>query len=132
MIFLLISVVGVTVYLVTVALRAREAALSEVAWVMPMLWTLGLAMAAGIGGDLVVSALRKGETALDVRDLEIRRYGLYVGHFFGVIGGVTALGLTMLDAEKFFIAHALYAGFVVSALVSAVVRLRAYRRGLPR
>lgn len=132
MIFMAISLIGVSAYVVILTLRARGTPLTEVEWVTPMVWTLGLAMGAGIVGDLVVSTLKKGDAALDVRDLEIRRYGLYVGHFAGVIGGVVALALTMLDAKKFFIAHALYVGFVVSALISASVRLRAYRRGLPR
>lgn len=86
----------------------------------------------GHRGQIVASIARKGETEDDARDFEIRRYGMYVGHFAGVIGGVAALILAMLDMSTFVIAHTLYAGFVLSALISATVRLRAYKSGLPR
>lgn len=132
MVFIGISVVGVATYLVLLASRAGPTPLAEVDWVYPMLATLGGGMVAGVLGELVTTTLRRGDTAADVRDLEIRRYGMYVGHFFGVVGGVVALGLAMKGVKPFFIAHALYAGFVLSALVGAFVRLRAYRHGLPR
>ena len=125
MIFIGISVVGVAIY---VALLLG----GEANWPKAMAACLGAAMAAGIVGEIVTSIARKGETDDDARDLEIRRYGLYVGHFAGVIGGVAALILAMLDKSTFVIAHVLYAGFVVSALISATVRLRAYKNGLPR
>lgn len=125
MIFIGISLIGVTVY---VALLLG----GELHWPKAMAACLGAAMVAGIVGEIVTSIARQGETGDDARDLEIRRYGMYVGHFAGVIGGVAALILAMLDQSTFVIAHTLYAGFVVSALISAGVRLRAYRNGLPR
>lgn len=125
MIFIGISLVGVGVYVVWLLNGDGD-------WALPMAATLGGAMVAGMVGEVVMSMLRKGDTTADVRDFEIRRYGMYVGHFVGVGGGVTALILAMLSFKTFFIAHALYVGFVLSALVSAGVRLRAYRNGLPR
>jgi hypothetical protein len=37
--------------------------------------------------------------------------------------------LTLLEADYFWIANAMYAAFALSALVSTPVRLVAYRRG---
>lgn len=125
MIFIGISLVGVALYAGLVLIGTPD-------WRLAMAGCLGAAMAAGIVGEVVISLARKGETEDDARDLEIRRYGLYVGHFAGVIGGVAALILAMLNQSTFVIAHTLYAGFVVSALISASVRLHAYKNGLPR
>ncbi|MGV3624830.1 MAG: hypothetical protein ACO1OB_28680 [Archangium sp.] len=125
MIFIGISVVGVAVYVALLLGGATN-------WPKVMASCLGAAMAAGVVGEIVASTARKGETEDDARDLEIRRYGMYVGHFAGVIGGVAALVFAMLDMSTFVIAHVLYAGFVVSALISASVRLHAYKNGLPR
>ena len=40
-----------------------------------------------------------------------------------------ALGLTMLEAEYFWIATALYLAFVVASVVSSAVTIVGYRRG---
>lgn len=125
MIFIGISVLGVGIYVAVLLTGSSN-------WPSAMATCLGAAMVAGMVGEFVTGLARKGDTDVDARDLEIRRYGLYVGHFAGVIGGVGALILAMLDMSTFVIAHTLYAGFVMSALISATVRLRAYKNGLPR
>ena len=66
----------------------------------------------------------------DVRDREINRFGEYVG---GIVLGVAMIGpfaLTLTGSEHFWIANAMYAAFVLAGLVSAVVKIVAYRRGL--
>jgi hypothetical protein len=43
---------------------------------------------------------------------------------------VVPLGLTMVEAEHFWIAGAIYGGFVLANVVSSAVKLVAYRRGI--
>jgi hypothetical protein len=131
-VFLVLTVLGVGTYLAIVLSRAQGVPLTEVAYVAPMLWTIGAAIAAGIVGAVVVAASRPEDAGEDERDREIGRFGIYAGQGFGVLGGVTALGLAMARASYFWIAHALCAGFVLSALVGTIARLVAYRRGVPR
>jgi hypothetical protein len=47
------------------------------------------------------------------------------------IGAAGALVLTMAGVAHFWIAQALYLAFVLDALVSSIVKIVAYRRGLP-
>ena len=57
------------------------------------------------------------------------RRGELVGYYVSSVGVVAAMALTMLEYPYFWIANALYLGFVIAALVSAAVKLVAYRRG---
>jgi len=52
-----------------------------------------------------------------------------VGYYVSSVGVVGAMALTMLEYEYFWIANALYVSFVLASLVSATVKLVAYRRG---
>jgi hypothetical protein len=69
----------------------------------------------------------RGKT--DERDRGIHRFGEYIGQSFVVIGGVVALGLSMAEVDHFWIANAIYLGFVLSALLGSAAKLVAYRRG---
>ncbi len=65
----------------------------------------------------------------DQRDRQIYRFGEYIGQSFVMIGAVTALLLAMLEADYFWIANAIYLAFVLSAVLSTVAKIVAYRRG---
>ena len=47
-----------------------------------------------------------------------------------VIGALAALILAMAEADHFWIANAMYLVFTAQAIVGAVIKLIAYRRGL--
>lgn len=47
-----------------------------------------------------------------------------------VIAGIAVIALCALEAQAFWIANAMYAGFVVSSFSGGVARVIAYRRGL--
>ena len=132
-VFLAIAVTGYAVYLFLVLPQflAGEP-VAEIDWVTPMLWTIGGAIVAGIIGRILVEIVSPSEsTKGDIRDKEIDRLGERVGNSFVVIGGVGALILAMFDVDTFWIANALYLGFVISGVLSAVTKLVAYRRGVP-
>lgn len=65
----------------------------------------------------------------DVRDREIGHFGERVGNSFIVIGALAAVVLALLDQDTFWIANAVYLCFVLSAVLSSIARIVAYRRG---
>ncbi len=103
-----------------------------------LLWLIGIAVAVNIVGRIVVEIVgavareitrTPDGTRVDARDKEINRFGEYVG---GVVLGVSMVvpfGLALADVDQFWIANAIYAGFVLSTCVSSVLKLIAYRRG---
>ena len=129
-IFAVVTAAAYATYLVIVLGRAQSTALTEVPYVAPMLWTIGGAIVASILGQIVVGiAWPKEANKKDQRDKEIYRHGERIGQSFLVIGGVAALILAMAKADYFWIANAIYLGFVLSALLGSAARLVAYRRG---
>ena len=65
----------------------------------------------------------------DERDAAINRFGSYIGYIVLGIAILVPLVLAMTEREPFWIANALFAALVLSALASAAARLIAYRRG---
>jgi hypothetical protein len=127
---LVVSLLVIGGYGRTMIERAQLVPLVEVPYVGPMIWSVAL----GVAGVIVVAILLgiawpKDAGASDQRDREIGRFGEYVGRAFLVIGSVIALVLAMLEARHFWIAHALFFGFFLSALLEVLAKLVAYRRG---
>lgn len=132
-VFLTIAVTGYAVYLALVLPQLLAGTpVGDVDWVTPMLWTIGGAIVAGIVGRILVEIVSPSDsTKGDIRDKEIDRLGERVGGSFVVIGGVSALALAMFDVDNFWIANALYLGFVISGVLSGVTKIVAYRKGVP-
>jgi hypothetical protein len=124
------AVVAYAVYLALVIPRLPGRAVADVAYQVPMLWTIGGAIVVGIVGGIVLGGFTpRGAARADVRDREISRFGDHVGQAFVVLGAVAALVLALVSAEPLWIANVLYLGFVLSAALSSVARLVAYRTG---
>ncbi|MFT3706375.1 MAG: hypothetical protein QM817_01785 [Archangium sp.] len=133
LLFLITSVLGSLSYAITILMRARDVALTQVAYVGPMLITIGAAIAVGIVGNALISFSNREEAGQkDLRDEQISRFGTNIGQAFIVIGGVSALLLSMYEVSHFWISQALYFGFVLSAVVGSSAQLVAYRKGLPQ
>lgn len=129
-VFVATAVAGVAVYIALLWLRARHAPLPEVSYAGPMLACLGGAVIASIVGQVAVAATSpRGEQRLDPRDREIARYAVAVGQIALVAASIVGLLLALIEAAHFWIAHAIYLGFVASTLLAATVKLAAYRRG---
>lgn len=129
--FLVIAVVGYGIYLGFVsAPLAAGATVADVDWVWPMVWTIGGAIVAGIVLRILIEVVWPSEqTRGDQRDREIERTGDRVGNSFVVIGALAALVMCWFELHWFWIANAIYLCFVLSAVLSSVTRLVAYRRG---
>jgi hypothetical protein len=132
---LVVSVIGVTAYLVVLLQRAAGAPLTEVKWWPAMLWTIGGSIVAAILVSIVWGIVAgmgdpDGVGRSDERDREISRMGSRVGQAFMVIAGVAVIVLCALEADRFWIANTMFLGFALSAIVGGVASVIAYRRGL--
>ena len=132
-VYLVIAVVGYTVYLsLLLPQLVGGVPVADVDYVPIMLWTIGGAIVVTIVLRILVEIVFPSEsTRGDVRDKEIDRLGTRVGSSFVVIGALGALVLAMLDADGFWIANTVYFCFVLSAILSSITKIVAYRRGVP-
>lgn len=132
---LVVSVIGVSAYVILILQRAGSGPVTDVDWFPLMLWTIGLSIAAAIVVSILWGVLagmrdREQATTTDVRDRDISRMGDRVGQAFLVIAGIGVIVLCALEADRFWIAHAMFFGFAVSAIIGGIAQVIAYRRGL--
>lgn len=117
-------------YLAVVLGRAAGTPVADVAYASPLLWAVGVSIGASIVLSILVSiGTPKGARTRDQRDREIHRFGDHIGQSFVVIGGVAALVLAMAEADPFWIANVIYAGFTLSAILGCTAKIAAYRWG---
>lgn len=128
-VYLLVAVVTFGAYSVIVLGRADGIPLTEVPYVSTMLWTIGIGILAGAVARGMVAKpgeRRKG----DERDKGVNRVGEHVGGIVLAVAMVVPFGLAMAEFEYFWIVNAMYAAYILQAVVSSVVKLVAYRRGM--
>ncbi|MGJ0389565.1 hypothetical protein [Microbacterium sp. CGR1] len=132
---LLVGAVVIAAYVVIVLQQASGRSVTEVDWLPPMLWTIGIGIVATIVISIVWGIIAgakdpDGIGRSDVRDRDITRMGARVEQAFVVIAGLGVIALCAVGADVFWIANTMFAGFAVSAMVGSVARVVAYRRGL--
>lgn len=128
--YAMITFCSYAIYVGLVLSRIDEGALPDVRYIPILLWTAGGAIVASILNCIIVAILSPRECGKkDVRDREIGRFGEYVGQSFLCMGGLAALILSMLEADHFWIANAIYLSFTLSSLLGALVKVYGYRRG---
>ena len=129
-VYLATTTIAYAAYVVVMLGQARGTPLPEIDYRPILLWTVGIAVVGSIVGRIVIEILRPSESHReDVRDREIGRFGEYVSGMILGIGMVGPFVLTLLEADHFWIANAIYLVFVVQAVVGTVIKLVAYRRG---
>jgi uncharacterized membrane protein len=132
---LIVTIIALGVYLSVVLQQAGTRPIDDVDWAPLMLWTIGASIVASIVLSIVWGIVagmrdRAGVGATDERDRDISRMGDRAGQAFLVLGGLGGIALCAIDADDFWIAHTLFLGFALSALVGGAARVIAYRRGL--
>ncbi|MEO7897017.1 MAG: hypothetical protein ABIR65_06945 [Pseudolysinimonas sp.] len=128
-IFLVVGVIAYATYLIILFSQLGGASLTESAYVAPLLLSIGGAIA----GSIVLHIFLVGKAPKkDQRDREIYRFGETVGQSFVVIGAVAAMLLALFEFDYFWIANVVYLCFVLSAILSSIARIVAYRSGMPR
>jgi hypothetical protein len=129
-VYLAATTIAYGAYLVLILSQAGSTPLAEIDYQPILLWTIGAAVAGSILGRIAIEIVRPSETQReDVRDREIGRRGEYVAGLILGIGMVGPFVLTLLEADHFWIANAIYLVFVVQAIAGTVIKLIAYRRG---
>ncbi len=133
-------VVSSGAYIAVMASRLLTRPVAEVSWVVPMLWTIGLAVAGSVLLTIVFtiaadvgrggcSPASRGEVSSDVRDQEIGRLGGRASMGVMSVGFGGALILSMLDVHTFWIGNLLFLFGTAGAVVEAATKIRLYRRG---
>ena len=129
--YLVVTAATFAVYVVIVLGRAGDVPLNEVTYVSTMLWAIGLTVGLNVLGSIAIAIAKPSEAdTTDERDKTIDRFGDYVGGIVLGIGMLGPLGLALADADSFWIANAIFAVFVLSILLSSIVKIFGYRRGL--
>lgn len=118
-------------YAAVIAGRIAGDGVAGVAYLVPMLVTMGAGMALAMVGRMAVEMVRPSETyRKDVRDRDIGRHAEYVAGIVLAAGMLVAFVLTLAAADHFWIANTMFATFALSTVVGAAARIVAYRRGL--
>ena len=130
-VYLVTSAGAYVVYLVIILGRLQSTPVAEVQYGWILLWTtLASSVAATLGRTLVETASPSDSRLRDARDKEIFRFGEYVSRWFIVAGAAAGFFLALAKVDYFWIANAIYLGFVLWAVVGSAIKLVAYRRGL--
>jgi cytochrome c biogenesis protein CcdA len=129
-VYLATTTIAYGAYVVLVLGAAGSAPLPEVDYQPILLWTIGAAIAASILGRIAIEMIRPSDShSEDVRDRDIGRFGEYRAGLVLGIGMVAPFIMALAEWEHFWIANAMYLVFTVQAIVGAVIKLIAYRRG---
>src|SRR5690554_3995196 len=127
----ILAIVAYAVYLTVILGRAQNAPLPEVDYAWPMIWTIVGSISVAIVVAIVIGMFfPKDAGKVDVRDKEISRFGDHVGQGFVIAGALAAMLMAIFAWDHFWIANVIYLGFVLSAVLSSIARISAYRWGL--
>lgn len=128
--FGILATVTYAVYVAVILGRADGGPLVEVDFAWPMIWTILGSIAASIVLAIILGILfPRTVQKPDVRDKQIGRFGDHVGQGFVIAGALAAMLMAIADWDRFWIANVIYLGFVLSAVLSSVAKIVAYRRG---
>jgi hypothetical protein len=126
----LAALLAAAVYIVIVGGQVATTPVTEIDYVVPMIGVIVGSVVLSVVAIIVVSVAAPSEAdKRDERDRLINRRGDQVGFYVLSLLALVPLGLAFLEAEHFWIANALFAAFVLTAVTSAVVKVAAYRRG---
>ena len=137
-VYLVVFTVTYGAYLVITLGQLGQTAPADIDYVPTMLAAIAIGIALAIVGRILVEIVSRvsaevagheGGLEADVRDRDIGRFGEYVAGTLLGVGMVVPFILTLAEFDYFWIANAMYLAFVLAALVGAVVKVVAYRRG---
>lgn len=129
-VYLAVTTIAYGAYAVLLLGSAGATPLPEVEYQPLLIWTIVAAIIGSIVGRILIEMIGPSDSHTeDVRDREIGRLGEYRAGLVLGIGMVGPLILALVEADHFWIANAMYLVFTVQAIVGAVTKLVAYRRG---
>ncbi len=119
---------GMLAYLAVVVPRVLSRPVADVAWAGPMLWSIGLTIAASILGSIVLAVVaRDHEARPDVRDRQIERSGDRIALLCTSVGAGLVLPLAMLEVDWFWIGTTAFVCGAIGSTCGAIVQIRAHR-----
>jgi hypothetical protein len=129
-VYLGVTTTAYAAYLFLILRQLSTTPVAEIDYQPILIATIIVAVVAAIVGRIAVEVIRPSDPVReDVRDRDIGRFGEYVAGLVLGIGMVVPFGLAIVEADHFWIANAMYLVFVLQAIVGAVIKLVAYRRG---
>ena len=127
-----IAVVFPVVYVAMMAGQLQGTPVAAIEYQVPLLGAIGAAIVAAILAHIAIVIAVRGDVGKeDERDRRINHHGEYATGLALAVGMFVPLGLALLEVEHFWIASAMYMAFAASGFVGTVVKIVAYRRGLP-
>ncbi len=130
---LVISLAMLCVYGGAMAAQVASRPIAEIDWVQPMIYSIVIFIVANIVGNILVAMTNPKEAdRKDQRDRDIDRFGERIGNWVIIGGACAALVLAMADADRFWIAHAIYIAGIVAAGLSAVTKIVGYHAPFQR
>lgn len=115
-------------YFAVIVPRLFSQPVSEISWVVPMLWAIGASVGGTIVGAILLGILTGGrDTDTDVRDKQIDRFGDRIAQAITAFGAAGVLALAMLRVDQFWIGNALFLCGSIGATWGAIAKIRAYR-----
>ena len=126
----ILSALTYTAYVSVILALASGRPITDVPYISPMLWAIGVSIVAAIVITILIGILSpRSAGRKDQRDREIYRFGEYTGHGWLVVGALGSIIMAMFKVDHFWIANALYLAFTLSAITSCIARIVAYRGG---
>lgn len=130
-VYLAVSLGAYGVYLAIVLGQLGTTPVAEIDYVPALLWTIGASIVGAIVLRILVEILGPSDSyKADDRDRDLKRTGDRLGGWPLIAGALGALVLAVVQAEYFWIANAIYLGFVASAVLSSIITIVLYRRGM--
>ena len=129
-VYLVVALGAYGTYLAIVLGQIATVPIADIDYTPALLWTIGASIAGAIVLRIAVEVVGPSDNqSADARDRDVKRAGDRLGFWPIIAGALGALVLALLQAEYFWIANAIYLGFVASAVLSSIITLVLYRRG---
>ena len=118
-------------YFARVVDAARSGPITEIAYQGVLIVMVGVLVGATVVAQVLIAILAPSEAEqVDERDRMIGLRGDRIASWVVTIGALTGLVLAMIEADSFWIAHALLAGLVLGEILKSIAMLVNYRRSL--
>jgi hypothetical protein len=127
--FLAVTLLAFVGYLLWLMPQFGGQPVGQIAYVVPMLVAIGIAIVASISVNILIAITQGKGSKHDERDQEIERFGGYHSQFVIELSAMAAVGMAMAKLEHFWIAHLLYVALVSDAMLSSAIKIRLYRQG---
>ena len=129
-VYLALAIILPAVYASSVLPQLQGTPVADIDYAGRLLTAIGAAIVISIVANIVLTIFSGAKPQkLDERDRSIAARSDLVGYWVLSVGIIGVLFLVFARADQFWIGNGIYAAFIVSAVVSTIIKLVAYRRG---